>query len=242
MNVFGSGPRLDAPQGDKARQAVASLRGYGYQLYTSGLAWLGLADGELLYLEVAEDYAIASREALIGTQVKATSGSITLQSADVYTAIDAYVDLVARNPGRIVSLHYLTTAAIGLERRKDQRIAGESALRYWRQAAAGADIAPLRTVLEDLNLKPATKTYIASLSDAALRREFLARIHWSCGAPGLDDVRADLGAGLIEFVASARRLSSQVGKAVLPAVVERLLMTAVSDGPRQLRRPLECRR
>uniref|UniRef100_UPI000ABA1AC1 hypothetical protein n=1 Tax=Erythrobacter donghaensis TaxID=267135 RepID=UPI000ABA1AC1 len=236
MNVFGSGPRLDAPQGDKARQAVASLRGYGYQLYTSGLAWLGLADGELLYLEVAEDYAIASREALIGTQVKATSGSITLQSADVYTAIDAYVDLVARNPGRIVSLHYLTTAAIGLERRKDQRIAGESALRYWRQAAAGADIAPLRTVLEDLNLKPATKTYIASLSDAALRREFLARIHWSCGAPGLDDVRADLGAGLIEFVASTRRLSSQVGKAVLPAVVERLLMTAVSDGPRQLRR------
>lgn len=236
MDVFGSGPRLDAPQGDTARQAVAALRGYGYQLYASGLAWLGLSDGELLYLEVAEDYAIASREAMAGTQVKATSGSITLQSADVRTAIDAYVDLVARNPGRIVSLHYLTTATIGLERRKDQRIAGESALRYWRQAAAGADVAPLRAVLKDLDLKPATKTYIASLSDAALRREFLARIHWSCGAPGLDDVRADLGAGLIEYVASARRLSSQVGKAVLPAVVERLLITAVSAGPRQLRR------
>jgi hypothetical protein len=236
MDVFGSGPRLNAPQGDKARQAVAALRGYGYQLYTSGLAWLSLGDGELLYLEVAEDYAVASREALAGTQVKATSGSVTLQSADVRTAIDAYVDLVARNPGRIVSLHYLTTAAIGLERRKDQRIGGESALRYWRQAAAGADVAPLRAVLEDLDLRPATKTYIASLSDAALRREFLARVHWSCGAPGLDDVRAELGAGLIEYVASARRLSSQVGKAVLPAVVERLLMTAISDGPRQLRR------
>jgi hypothetical protein len=238
MDVFGSGPRLDAPQGDPARQAVAALRGYGYQLYTSGLAWLGLADGELLYLEVAEDYAVASRDALAGTQVKdtAASGNITLQSADVRAAIDAYADLVTRNPGRVVSLHYLTTAEIGVERRKGQRIAGESALRYWRHAAAGADVAPLRALLMGLNLKSATNAYIAALPDDALRREFLGRIHWTCGAPGLHDVRADLEAGLIEYVASARRLSSQVGKAMVPTVVESILITAVSNGPRQLRR------
>lgn len=238
MDVFGSGPRLDAPQGDVARQAVAALRGYSYQLYVSALAWLGLADGELLCLEVAEDYAVVGRGALAGTQVKdtAASGKITLQSADVRAAIDSFVDLVTRNPGRIVSLHYLTTAEVGLERRKDQRIAGESALRYWRRAAAGADVAPMRALLMNLDLEPATKDYIATLPDDALRRNFLGRIHWSCGAPDLHDVRADLEAGLVEYVASARRLPSQVGKAVLSVVVERVLMTAVSDGPRQLRR------
>ncbi|WP_137102335.1 tetratricopeptide repeat protein [Azospirillum argentinense] len=238
MDVFGSGPRFDAPKGDATRQAVAALRGYGYQLYASGLAWLGLADGEILYLEVAEDYAVASRDALAGAQVKdtAASGKITLQSADVRSAIDAYVDLVSRNPKRVVSFHYLTTAEIGLERRKDQRIADESALLYWRRAAAGADVAPLRALLIGLDLRPATKAHIAALPDDALRREFLGRIHWSCGAPGLHDVRTDLEAGLIEYVASARRLSSQAGKAVLPTIVERILLTAVSEGPRQLRR------
>ena len=238
MNVFGSGPRFDEPRGDAVRQAVAALRGYGYQLYVSALAWLGLAEGELLYLEVAEDYAIASRGALAGTQVKNTAagGKITLQSAHVRAAIDAYVQLVARNPGRVVSLHYLTTAEIGVERRKDQRIGGEPALLYWRRAAAGADVAPLRALLMSIDLKPSTKDHIAKLPDDALRREFLGHIHWSCGAPGLQDVRADLEAGLIEYVASARRLSSQVGKAVLSSVIERTLLTAVSDGPRRLRR------
>lgn len=238
MDLFGSGPRLDSPQGDAAKQAVAALRGYGYQLYASGMAWLGLRDGEFLYLEVAEDYAVASRGALIGTQVKDTagSGSVTLQSAGVRAAIDSYVDLVVRNSGRIVSLHYLTTSGIGLERRHDQRPAGEPALLYWRRAAAGADVAPLRELLLELELKPATKDSIEGLSDERLRPELFSRIHWECGAPGLQDIRADLEAGLVEISASSRRLSSRAGKALLPVVLERLLMTAVSDGPRQLRR------
>ncbi|MER8672277.1 hypothetical protein NKH45_35410 [Mesorhizobium sp. M1156] len=104
-SVFGSGPSLDAPKGDVARQATAALRGYGYQLYASGLAWLGLEDGEILHLEVAEDYAVATRDALAGTQVKDTGGSvnITLQSAGVRAAIDSFFDLVHRNPKRAVS-------------------------------------------------------------------------------------------------------------------------------------------
>ena len=35
---FSAGPRLtDAPNGDPSTQAIASLRGYAYQLYASGL-------------------------------------------------------------------------------------------------------------------------------------------------------------------------------------------------------------
>jgi len=238
MSVFGSGPGLDAPKGDVARQATAALRGYGYQLYASGLAWLSLGDGEILYLEVAEDYAVATRGALAGTQVRDTGGSanITLQSADVRAMIDSFVDLVQRNPKRAVSLHYLTTSEIGVERGKAHRIAGGAALHYWRQAAAGADIEPIRTLIASLDLKPSTKAYLEALSGDAFRRDFLRRIHWDCGAPAIVDLRAELEAGLIEYVASARRLSSHTGRAVLPAVVERLLMTVISGSLRQLRR------
>ncbi|MCK1721607.1 hypothetical protein [Bradyrhizobium sp. 141] len=237
-SVFGSGPGLDSPKGDVARQATASLRGYGYQLYASGLAWLGLGDGETLYLEVAEDYAVAARGALAGTQVKDTGGStsITLQTAHVRDAIDSFVDLVQRNPKRVVSFHYLTTSEIGVERSIEHRIAGGAALHYWRRAAAGAAVGPLRALIAGLDLKPSTKLYLEALPDKGFRCDFLQRIHWDCGAPGLADVRAELEAGLIEYVASARRLSSQTGKAVVPATIERLLMTVVSDNARQLRR------
>ncbi len=238
MQVFGSGPRLDAPQGDAARQAVAALRGYAYQLYASSLAWLALGDGAVLHLEVAEDYAVATRQALVGTQVKDTagSGSITLQSAGVRAAIDAYVDLVARNPDRKVSFHYLTTSQIGLERESAHRVDGTPALRYWRRAAAGADLAPLRALVASLELKGATRTHLASLSDEAFRSDFLQRIHWDCGAPGLTDIHADLEAGLIEYVATARRLSSHAARNLTSSVLERILLTAVSGEARALRR------
>ncbi|WP_426411613.1 hypothetical protein [Bradyrhizobium ganzhouense] len=237
-SIFGSGPGLDAPEGDVARQATAALRGYGYQLYASGLAWIGLGDGEILYLEVAEDYAVAARDALEGTQVKDTGGSanITLQSADVRAAIDSLVDLVHRNPKRVVSLHYLTTSEIGVERSVAHRIAGGAALHYWRRAAAGADVGPLRSLVAALDLKASTKLYLEALPDEGFRSDFLRRIHWDCGSPGIADVRAELEAGLIEYVASARRLSSHTGRAVVPATIERLLMTVVSDNARQLRR------
>jgi hypothetical protein len=40
VDVFGSGPRLDAPQGDAARQAVAALRGMAISYTRPGsLGW-----------------------------------------------------------------------------------------------------------------------------------------------------------------------------------------------------------
>lgn len=238
MHVFSSGPSLAELSGDPNRQAVSALRGYAYQLYASSLAWLALPDGAILHLEVAEDYAVATRQALKGTQVRDTegSGSITLQSDWTRSTIDSFVDLVARNPERSVSLHYLTTSAIGLEREKANRIDGGPALEYWRRAAAGAELAPLRAQIEALDLREATRSYLKSLSDEAFRRDFLQRIHWQCGAPDLAQVRTDLEAGTIEYAASARRLSSQVARGLTPMILERVLFTAVSEGKRALRR------
>ncbi|MGU3422633.1 hypothetical protein [Methylobacterium sp. D54C] len=192
----------------------------------------------MLHLEVAEDFAVATRHAIAGTQVKDTapSGAVTLRSAGVRSAIDSFVDLVLRNPGRPVSLHYLTTSRLGTERSAADRVGEEAALTYWRRAAAGADVRPLRVMLGRLELAQVTRSHLEAMSDEEFRAGFLARIHWHCGAPGLHDVRADLVAGMVEYVGTSRGLSSHVGRDLVPAVVERVLLTVVSEGARRLRR------
>src|SRR4051794_9451419 len=140
-SVFTAGPPLGgSPRGDPKRQALASLRGYAYQLYASAMAWLDLPQRQELYLEGAEDYWTLAGDALNGVQVKDTerSGSVTINSQGVRQALDAFVDLVGRNPERSVSLRFLCTSPIGRERDTADQIAGEGVLHYWRQAAAGA--------------------------------------------------------------------------------------------------------
>jgi hypothetical protein len=108
----------DEPSGDATRQAVASLRGYTYQIYASALAWFELKEGEFLWLEVSEDYATVAQDALRAVQVKDTvaSGTVTLRSQSVKDAIDGFVDLVERNKDRRVTLRFLTTSSIGWSR------------------------------------------------------------------------------------------------------------------------------
>jgi hypothetical protein len=88
---FGDGTPWILPEEDLARQAIPSLRGYVYQLHQSAGAWIHLKQGDLLLLEVAEDFSQILREPgrldeiLSATQVKETreSGRVNLNSADV---------------------------------------------------------------------------------------------------------------------------------------------------------------
>lgn len=88
-------------RGDAARQALDSLRGYAYQIVSTCLAWMSLRDDERLFVEVAEDYAVATQRALEGTQVRDTakSGSITFSSPKVAETVDSLFKLRELNPG-----------------------------------------------------------------------------------------------------------------------------------------------
>lgn len=234
---FSTGPRLsDAPQGDVARQAVAALRGYAFQLYGSVLAWLELKDGEELFLEVAEDYAVVAREALKAVQAKETraSGAVTLNTAGVKEAVNSFVDLSHRNPERTVSLRYFTTSLIGLEKETVDRIEGMSGLEYWRSVARGAHVAPLRARLMRLELKQQTRDYIDGLDDEGLRDSLIRRITWDCGQGSLEDLEGEIEAKLLRLAASGIRVEpAQVGR-VTSALIEQTLRTAVSSLQRRL--------
>ncbi len=199
-NFFTPGKETDlVPEGDTVRQAVASLRGYAYQVLASALAWVDIGETERIYLEVAEDYAIIARETLNAVQVKdtAVSGTVTLNSVNIRDAIGSYVDLAARNPAIAVSLRYLTTSYIGIEKAVSDRPGGIAGLEYWRKAAASADVAPLRAVLEGDEFPVAVRDFCRTRDDAQLRRDLLQRIKWDCGRPDFASLRAELEERLI---------------------------------------------
>ena len=63
-DLFNAGATADlVAEGDEARQAVDSLRGYAYQVLAAALEWLDIDDKGRLFLEVAEDYAIIAERA-----------------------------------------------------------------------------------------------------------------------------------------------------------------------------------
>ena len=97
---------------DSKRQATDSIEGYRYQILHSVNAWLDLADNDILYLEVAEDFDIESDGTLTTTQVKHTQGNITLRSPQVINGINNYWNLQANNPHRRVKFRLLTKSKI----------------------------------------------------------------------------------------------------------------------------------
>lgn len=231
---FNQGPRLsDAPRGDPSARAIASLRGYAYQLYASSLAWLELRPGQELYLEVAQDYAVATQEALRAIQVKDTTAHVTINSEDVRHALDGFVDLVERNPDREVHLHFLSTSEIGQERKLEHRANRGPTLAYWRRSAAGADVPPLRHVLTKVALSDRVRAFIDARDDNTLREEFLRRIHWDCGQSPIEGVKRELENGLLRyhiehFRAAARR------EQLAAAVVQRVLAKIIEGGQARL--------
>ena len=97
---------------DAKRQATDSIEGYRYQILHSVNAWLDLADNDILYLEVAEDFDIESDGTFKATQVKHTQNNITLRSQQVIDGINNYWELRTNNRDRRVRFRLLTKSKI----------------------------------------------------------------------------------------------------------------------------------
>lgn len=196
-----------------------------------------MQDGEELYLEVAQDYATAARDALAAVQVKDTQATTTIQSEKVRQAITEFVDLVERNPARRVTLRYLSTSAIGKEQKREHRLGDEPALAYWaRVAAQMADVAPLRDILMRLDIGDKAHDYIRTRDDHQLREELVGRIIWDCGQRPIDDVKRDVEAGIARYAQSRFNIPDAEGRRYSAQVVLHLLTTATEPeaGKRKL--------
>ena len=199
-SLFNAGTSTDIiPESDPARQAVDALRGYAYQALATVLAWLDIGEKDRLYLEVAEDYAKIAEGALRVAQVKDTkrSGSVTLNSVSVRKAVAAFVDLAERNSDIRVELRFITTSKIGKEKTVSDRPAGIAGLEYWRKAAVGADISPLREILESEKFSGSVREFCKVRNDSTLRNDLIKRVHWDCGKPDFQRLRQEIEERLI---------------------------------------------
>ena len=219
----------------KDRQAIDALRGYAYQLYQSAIAWTELRGSELLYLEVAEDYAVSARDALQAVQVKDTTAKATINSDGVVKAIDSLVSLTAENPTLDVSVRYLTTAPIGLERSSKHRVSGRPALQSWRKLAVSGNTTELRRVLENSKISRESKDHFRTLTEDQFRRQVLRKLHFDCGAPELDLLRHVLQSRLLELVAELGGSHAHMTRCE-QAVLNRILSLCASNENRLLSR------
>lgn len=201
-----------APNGNENREAVASLGGYVYQVYQAALAWLELGESEFLFLEVAEDYVKAAREALDAVQVKATTRTVTINSDDIVASIDSFVELRTKNPQLDIRLRHLTTSQIGREKSGTDRIGETPTLEAWRSIARTGDVSPLRDILLASKISQQTKSFITSLDDGEFREEFLKRIHFDCGALEVKFLKKQLQAKIISLLQDRGGVASQANE------------------------------
>lgn len=192
------------------REAIDALRGYVYQIYQSALAWIELERDESLFLEVAEDYAVVVNDALKAVQVKETGHNVTINSDDIISSIDSFVDLRLKNPNLQVRLRHLTTSKIGKEKSAKHRIGDTPTLESWRKLAKTGDLAPLRKILDASKLLDNTKNYISKLDDTEFRDEFLKRIHFDCGALDSRFIKRQLCSKLSSLLMDRGGVNSQV--------------------------------
>ena len=219
---------------DEARQAVDAIGGYAYQLYQTVYGWIGLGSNELLFVEVAEDYATAAKDRLEGVQVRRTAGNITLRSEPIIQAINAFWELKDKNPKQRVTFRYLTTSLIGHEQGLSfpNKMGG---LEYWRVAArVGANTKPLREALQALPLREPILTLAREGSDQQLRDELLHPVNWEVGEPPLDNLRELITRELVWRAERATQANIREIEALVDPLVARVLYIATKKAGREL--------
>ncbi|WP_244827101.1 hypothetical protein [Caballeronia sp. TF1N1] len=187
--------------GDPARQAIASLRGYDYQIWRSVEAWMRLTEGQTLFLECAEDFDLVDERSAEATQVKSSAKDISLGSSDVREAIENFWLLRERNPDRsTLTMRFLTRGSICFERSRP--FGDEKGIEAWRRAATGDDDAALAVgrFFNQSFETSALNHFLATASAAELRSQLFACIYWITDEPDTEAVRL-----------SVERLAIQLG-------------------------------
>jgi hypothetical protein len=242
-HLFSSGgASWNLPEGEGLRQAIPALRGYAYQLHHSLAAWIALPPLATLHLEAAEDYATIAGdpstegEVLTAVQVKDTreSGSITLNSQDVLSAIHNLWALQEKNRARDVRLTFLTSSPIGRER-KNPLPSGEAGLELWRRAARGAPVTEVRNALIERVNEGNLADFLRTSDDDLLRARILAPLSWVCGAAAIDEIEADNRAALIELGHTLGGTPDMSGRA-LEILLAHVLSTILKSPDRRLTR------
>ena len=180
------------------RQANAPLEGYYYQLCHTVNAWLNLADNDILYVEVAEDFDIESDGTFTATQVKHTQRNISLRSEQVIDAINNFWKLRNENSNRCVKFRLLTKSKIVKE--KDNEFGMDKpGLELWSRCPDDkVIIKEISDFLQnDRKISDEVKTFLKKASPQEIHDQLIEPITWDTDAKDAISVEHEIKEKLI---------------------------------------------
>lgn len=172
----------------RVHQADHVLRGFRYQLLHALQVWIDLRPDQELLLEIDEDHAVVSAQRADSTQIKfsdAVGGSraISLRSSAVIQAIERYWHRSQEGTDPRPNLIFLTNSTAAREQGANFP-EGKAGLVYWKEAAQGSDLSPLRTLLAAIFKQTLLGEWLRSNpSDGELRSRLLKRVEFVLDAP-----------------------------------------------------------
>ncbi|MAN73982.1 MAG: hypothetical protein CME85_12135 [Henriciella sp.] len=199
----------------------------------TAIAWLALPEGASLLIEIFEDFDIETPEGGTElTQVKQSVGDRTLTLA-TKAARDALVNYwTTSRAGEVsnVSLVLNTNMAIGSE--KGIKLPGNATgIDYWESVKNGADLGPLKTLLQSKLPDGDLKTWLASNPpDDLVRARLIDRVTWKTSQPSgppQNAILVELIAGRLAALELPRGLAPQITSAIF----ERIVVVASENDP-----------
>jgi hypothetical protein len=203
--LLGQAQLAEYPKRDESnkRQADHVLAAFRYQLLHSLDAWVNLRQGEVLWLEIEEDYSVAGPSGTTDVQVKRSAPAAgptprSLHSADVRDVLDRFW---SRSGGGLDDRSRLVFIAnSGAAQERDLTFPGnEPGLVYWSRAAQASDTSSMRAALSAVFAGHPIGDWINTHpSDHELRTRLLRRVEWALNsndvAPLTDLIRDEIAA------------------------------------------------
>lgn len=183
---------------DPARQAVATILGYFYQIWWSIDAWLQLrSPDDVIFLEGAEDLDKIAAGSAAAEQVKHEAAPLSLNNKRAHQALENFWALSERETVRRVDFHYVTTASAATE--QDARFGGMRGLEAWRVAQTSTEIADvIRLYLaQKLDATSLLRKFLESATPEQVQDKLIRRFHWLLEQPELEEVKQSVDDRLV---------------------------------------------
>ena len=187
--------------GNPDREASDTIRGYGYQIWQSVLAWINLDKNEILYLEGLEDIDVVSDKNVTAVQVKDTpSEKITLNSKNVKETIENYWGHLNRNKEYKVKLKYLTRSKITFEvgHPFGQDVFG---LKLWNDCLPRNlnQISEIRKFLSNTSWSASFENFLKTATDNDFYEKIISSISWEVEQENSENIQEIISKLLITY-------------------------------------------
>jgi energy-coupling factor transporter ATP-binding protein EcfA2 len=237
------------------RDAWPAIRGFAYQIDSTIIEWISLAENDYLELEWGEDIDIINRslkaeesEARRLVQVKCTDGTVSLRSPEALQAVCSYVEHLNANPRMALNFRFLTTAVPAAEP-PPEPLRCVPGITLWenirtgaietdeRHAAINSIAAFFQSISSPKSVRSeAWKALLGATSDSVRLDQIIRGFQWSTGAAqpiSMEDIVRGL---LVTHKMAVDAAAAKAQHELLFVYVMRLLSRPKSDSDRRLSR------